>query len=637
MDKLRMQSSNGVEDNIMKIAQLFPDCVTETVDEKSGQPKHLIDFEKLKQNLSDSVMSERAERYQFTWPDKSKAILLANSPINATLRPCREDSVDFDNTQNLYIEGDNLDVLKCLKETYLHKVKMIYIDPPYNTGNDFVYEDDFAQSSEEYLANSGQFDEQGNRMFTNAESNGRFHTDWLNMIYPRLKVARDLLTDDGVIFISIDDNEVENLRKVCDEVFGEQNFVDCLHWKKKKQPSFLAKHTAKVMEYVIVYAKNTFKLEKLSVEKVSDSNKKVININNKVSSRIFKPGVRVKSEEQTGIIKAGVYTGRSMDVEYKNDIYYENGRTTNEVEVVSKFSDSQSNIDTFIQKDLLYITKNFLLRRDVGEEAAEKRKSITDLLLNDYGDNQESDKEFLELFDKKYFDYTKPIKLIYNLVKSNFTEEGIILDFFSGSATTAHAVMLLNSEDGGNRKFIMVQLPEKTEEKSEAFKAGYKNICEIGKERIRRAGKKIKEESPLTTQDLDTGFRVLKLDSTNMQDIYYSPKDISQADLFSQVDNVKPDRTGEDLLFQVMLELGATLDSKIETTTVAGKTIYNVAEGYLVACFDQDITDEVVKAIAQMQPAYAVLRDTSMKDDSTATNFEQIFKTYSPDTVTKIL
>lgn len=637
MDKLRMQSSNGVEDNITKIAQLFPDCVTETVDERSGQPKHLIDFEKLKQNLSDSVMSERAERYQFTWPDKSKAILLANSPINATLRPCREDSIDFDNTQNLYIEGDNLDVLKCLKETYLHKVKMIYIDPPYNTGNDFVYEDDFAQSSEEYLANSGQFDEQGNRMFTNAESNGRFHTDWLNMIYPRLKVARDLLTDDGVIFISIDDNEVENLRKVCDEVFGEQNFVDCLHWKKKKQPSFLAKHTAKVMEYVIVYAKNTFKLEKLSVEKVSDSNKKVININNKISSRIFKPGVRVKSEEQTGIIKAGVYTGRSMDVEYKNDIYYENGRTTNEVEVVSKFSDSQSNIDTFIQKDLLYITKNFLLRRDVGEEAAEKRKSITDLLLNDYGDNQESDKEFLELFDKKYFDYTKPIKLIYNLVKSNFTEEGIILDFFSGSATTAHAVMQLNSEDGGNRKFIMVQLPEKTEEKSEAFKAGYKNICEIGKERIRRAGKKIKEESPLTTQDLDTGFRVLKLDSTNMQDIYYSPKDISQAALFSQVDNVKPDRTGEDLLFQVMLELGATLDSKIETTTVAGKTIYNVAEGYLMACFDPDVTDDVVKSIAQMQPAYAVLRDTSMKDDSTATNFEQIFKTYSPDTVTKIL
>lgn len=637
MDKLRMQSSNGVEDNITKIAQLFPDCVTETVDERSGQPKHLIDFEKLKQNLSDSVMSERAERYQFTWPDKSKAILLANSPINATLRPCREDSVDFDNTQNLYIEGDNLDVLKCLKETYLHKVKMIYIDPPYNTGNDFVYEDDFAQSSEEYLANSGQFDKQGNRMFTNAESNGRFHTDWLNMIYPRLKVARDLLTDDGVIFISIDDNEVENLRKVCDEVFGEQNFVDCLHWKKKKQPSFLAKHTAKVMEYVIVYAKNTFKLEKLSVEKVSDSNKKVININNKISSRIFKPGVRVKSEEQTGIIKAGVYTGRSMDVEYKNDIYYENGRTTNEVEVVSKFSDSQSNIDTFIQKDLLYITKNFLLRRDVGEEAAEKRKSITDLLLNDYGDNQESDKEFLELFDKKYFDYTKPIKLIYNLVKSNFTEEGIILDFFSGSATTAHAVMQLNSEDGGNRKFIMVQLPEKTDEKSEAFKAGYKNICEIGKERIRRAGKKIKKESPLTTQDLDTGFRVLKLDSTNMQDIYYSPKDISQADLFSQVDNVKPDRTGEDLLFQVMLELGATLDSKIETTTVAGKTIYNVAEGYLVACFDPDVTDDVVKSIAQMQPAYAVLRDTSMKDDSTATNFEQIFKTYSPDTVTRIL
>ena len=591
----------------------------------------------MRQNLSDSIISEKAERYQFTWPDKSKAILLANSPVNATLRPCREESVDFDHTQNLYIEGDNLDVLKCLKETYLHKVKMIYIDPPYNTGNDFVYEDDFAQSSEEYLANSGQYDEQGNRMFTNAESNGRFHTDWLNMIYPRLKVARDLLTDDGVIFISIDDNEVENLRKVCDEVFGEQNFIDCLHWKKKKQPSFLAKHTAKVMEYVLVYARKAFALEKLSIDKVSDSNKKVININNKVSSRIFKPGVRVKCEEQNGIIKAGIYTGRSMNVEYKNDIYIENGRTTNEVEVISKFSDSQSNIDSFIEKDLLYITKNYLLRRDVGEEASEKRKSITDLLLNDFGDNQESDKEFLELFDKKYFDYTKPIKLIYNLVKSNFTEEGIILDFFSGSATTAHAVMQLNAEDKGNRKFIMVQLPEKTEEKSEAYKVGYKNICEIGKERIRRAGKKIKDESPLTTQDLDTGFRVLKLDSTNMENIYYSPKDISQADLFTQVDNVKSDRTGEDLLFQVMLELGATLDSKIETTEVAGKTIYNVAEGYLVACFDQDVTDEVVTAIAKMQPAYAVLRDTSMKSDATATNFEQIFKTYSPDTVTRIL
>lgn len=626
MDKLRMQSSNGVEDNITKIAQLFPDCVTETVDERSGQPKHLIDFEKLKQNLSDSVMSERAERYQFTWPDKSKAILLANSPINATLRPCREDSVDFDNTQNLYIEGDNLDVLKCLKETYLHKVKMIYIDPPYNTGNDFVYEDDFAQSSEEYLANSGQFDEQGNRMFTNAESNGRFHTDWLNMIYPRLKVARDLLTDDGVIFISIDDNEVENLRKVCDEVFGEQNFVDCLHWKKKKQPSFLAKHTAKVMEYVIVYAKNTFKLEKLSIEKVSDSNKKVININNKVSSRIFKPGVRVKSEEQTGIIKAGVYTGRSMDVEYKNDIYYENGRTTNEVEVVSKFSDSQSNIDTFIQKDLLYITKNFLLRRDVGEEAAEKRKSITDLLLNDYGDNQESDKEFLELFDKKYFDYTKPIKLIYNLVKSNFTEEGIILDFFSGSATTAHAIMQLNSEDGGNRKFILVQLPEKTDEKSEAFKAGYKNICEIGKERIRRAGKKIKEESPLTTADLDTGFRVFRLDEGNYEDVKRSPKEFKQDQLDLFLNNIKADRNDLDLLFGCMLDWGVQLSLPMTQEVVDGKTIYTVNDGDLVACFAENVSEDVVKAMAEKMPLRVIFRDSCFAQDADKINIYETFK-----------
>ena len=637
MEKLKMQTADGVQDNISRIAELFPECITEVSDKMGGGVKRSVDFDKLRQLLSSEIVKGNEERYQFTWPDKRKAILAANAPINATLRPCREESVDFDTTQNLYIEGDNLDVLKCLKETYLHKVKMIYIDPPYNTGNDFVYEDDFAESASEYLANSGQFDEQGNRLVTNTESNGRFHTDWLNMIYPRLKVARDLLTEDGVIFISIDDNEVENLRKVCDEVFGENNFIDCLHWKKKKQPSFLAKHTAKVMEYVLVYARNSQKLEKLSIDKVSDSNKKVININNKVSSRVFKAGVRVKSDNTNGIIKAGVYSGRSMDVEYKNDIIFENGRTINEVEVISKFSDSQDNINSFIEKDLLFITKNNLLRRDVGEEAADKRKSITDLLLSDFGDNQESDKEFQELFEKKYFDYTKPIKLVYNLVKSNFTAEEIILDFFSGSATTAHAVMQLNAEDGGNRKFIMVQLPELTDEKSEAYKAGYKNICEIGKERIRRAGAKIKADSPLTTQHLDIGFRVLKLDSSNMKDVFYSPKETEQLELFTLVDNVKDDRTSDDLLFQVMLELGATLDSKIEESMVDGKTIYNVGDGYLVACFDQEVTDEVVKTIAKMQPMYAVLRDTSMADDATATNFEQIFKTYAPNTTTKIL
>ena len=628
MDKLRMQSSNGVEDNITKIAQLFPDCVTETVDERSGQPKHLIDFEKLKQNLSDSVISERAERYQFTWPDKSKAILLANSPINATLRPCREDSVDFDNTQNLYIEGDNLDVLKCLKETYLHKVKMIYIDPPYNTGNDFVYEDDFAQSSEEYLANSGQFDEQGNRMFTNAESNGRFHTDWLNMIYPRLKVARDLLTDDGVIFISIGDEELQNLRKIADEVFGEANFrnqITIRRGAKSVQAQFDTwDRLGQGVEYLLLYTKNSLYRFPKQMKNLDEARGGSWNNHWRGTDR---PTMRY---EIFGICPSEGQWRWSKERSDKAIANYK--RLQNEL---NKEEPSQEEIDKWYSKqpegtDLLRLSKKGKPEHYI--------KATTQTLLNNSWEDLliGSSSEILKLFETKVFDTAKltaPIKRMLNFTDKN----ALILDFFSGSATTAHAVMQLNSEDGGNRKFIMVQLPEKTDEKSEAFKAGYKNICEIGKERIRSAGKKIKEESPLTTQDLDTGFRVLKLDSTNMQDIYYSPKDISQADLFSQVDNVKPDRTGEDLLFQVMLELGATLDSKIETTTVAGKTIYNVAEGYLVACFDPDVTDDVVKYIAQMQPAYAVLRDTSMKDDSTATNFEQIFKTYSPDTVTKIL
>ena len=624
MDKLRMQSSNGVEDNITKIAQLFPDCVTETVDERSGQPKHLIDFEKLKQNLSDSVISERAERYQFTWPDKSKAILLANSPINATLRPCREDSVDFDNTQNLYIEGDNLDVLKCLKETYLHKVKMIYIDPPYNTGNDFVYEDDFAQSSEEYLANSGQFDEQGNRMFTNAESNGRFHTDWLNMIYPRLKVARDLLTDDGVIFISIDDNEVENLRKVCDEVFGEQNFIATLIWERAFAPKNDAKFISSSHDYIVMCAKRieNFKIGRL--ERTQEANARYSNPDN----------------DPRGVWTSGDMLVKTYNKSCDYPITTPSGKIVNPVPGRCwRFSE-----ESFLEK----VKDNRIwfgpegngvprVKRFLSELKFEGMAPTSILFHKEVGHSQEGSKEVTALFgDKGVFDGPKPVRLLQRLLTlANLDDNSIILDFFSGSASTAHAVMKMNVEKNKHCSFVMVQLPEHISEKKK--EQGYETVCEIGKERIRRAGKKIKEESPLTTQDLDTGFRVLKLDSTNMQDIYYSPKDISQADLFSQVDNVKPDRTGEDLLFQVMLELGATLDSKIETTTVAGKTIYNVAEGYLVACFDPDVNDDVVKSIAQMQPAYAVLRDTSMKDDSTATNFEQIFKTYSPDTVTKIL
>ena len=624
MDKLRMQSSNGVEDNITKIAQLFPDCVTETVDEKSGQPKHLIDFEKLKHNLSDSVMSERAERYQFTWPDKSKAILLANSPINATLRPCREDSVDFDNTQNLYIEGDNLDVLKCLKETYLHKVKMIYIDPPYNTGNDFVYEDDFAQSSEEYLANSGQFDEQGNRMFTNAESNGRFHTDWLNMIYPRLKVARDLLTDDGVIFISIDDNEVENLRKVCDEVFGEQNFIATLVWERAYSPKNDAKFISNSHDYILMFAKRIDSFHIGRLERTAEANARYSNPDN----------------DPRGDWKPSDMSVKTYNAECDYPITCPSGRVV-EPPAGRCWSLSRNAFRERLQDNRIWFGTDGnsvpCIKRFLRELKFEGMAPTSILFYKEVGHSQEGAKEVTALFgDKGVFDGPKPIRLLQRLLTlANLDDNSIILDFFSGSASTAHAVMKMNAEKQKHCPFIMVQLPEHISEKKK--EQGYKTVCEIGKERIRRAGKKIKEESPLTTQDLDTGFRVLKLDSTNMQDIYYSPKDISQADLFSQVDNVKPDRTGEDLLFQVMLELGATLDSKIETTTVAGKTIYNVAEGYLVACFDPDVTDDVVKSIAQMQPAYAVLRDTSMKDDSTATNFEQIFKTYSPDTVTRIL
>ena len=619
-----MQSSNGVEDNIMKIAQLFPDCVTETVDELTGKPKHLIDFEKLKQNLSDSVMSERAERYQFTWPDKSKAILLANSPINATLRPCREESVDFDHTQNLYIEGDNLDVLKCLKETYLHKVKMIYIDPPYNTGNDFVYEDDFAQSSTEYLANSGQYDEQGNRMFTNAESNGRFHTDWLNMIYPRLKVARDLLTDDGVIFISIDDNEVENLRKVCDEVFGEQNFIATLVWERAFAPKNDAKFISSSHDYIIMFAKRieSFKIGRL--ERTQEANARYSNPDN----------------DPRGVWTSGDMLVKTYNKSCDYPITTPSGKVVNPVPGRC-WRFSKESFQEKVKENRIWFGPDGngvpRVKRFLSELKFEGMAPTSILFHKEVGHSQEGSKEVTALFgDKGVFDGPKPVRLLLRLLTlANLKDDSIVLDFFSGSASTAHAVMKMNAEKQKHCPFIMVQLPEHISEKKK--EQGYETVCEIGKERIRRAGKKIKEESPLTTQDLDIGFRVLKLDSTNMENIYYSPKDISQADLFTQVDNVKSDRTGEDLLFQVMLELGATLDSKIESTTVDGKTIYNVAEGYLVACFDMDVTDEVVTAIAKMQPAYAVLRDTSMKNDATATNFEQIFKTYSPDTVTRIL
>ena len=636
MDKLRMQSTNGVQENIEKIQSLFPDCVTETIDERTGELVRKVDFEKLQQNRSDVIISGREERYQFTWPDKKKAILLANSPVNAALRPCREESVDFDNTQNLYIEGDNLDVLKCLKETYLHKVKMIYIDPPYNTGNDFVYEDDFAESSAEYLANSGQFDEQGNRLVTNTESNGRFHTDWLNMIYPRLKVARDLLTDDGVIFISIDDNEQENLKRVCDEIFGESNFVADFIWEKRLNREN-RKEVSSRHDYILCYSKKN---------KENERRLYLLPMNDKALSNYGNP-----DNDPRGLWKsdpAHAQAGHGTKSQFytliaPNGKRHElpSGRCWLYTEPVMQKAIEDNRIWFGADGNGVPRIKTYLNAKERGLTPE------TMLFASEVSTNEKAKNDLKSLFDGvAVFETPKPMELILHFLRLASKDGDIILDFFSGSSAAAHAVMQLNAEDGGNRKFIMVQLPELTDENSEAYKAGYKTICEIGKERIRRAGRKIKTDSPLTTQDLDTGFRVLKLDSSNMKEVYYTPAKIVQGELFEQVDNVKSDRTAEDLLFQVMLELGATLDSKIITMRneelgmrnyEREYTIYNVAEGYLVACFDKDVTDEVVTTIAKMHPLYAVRRDTSMANDSIATNFEQLFKTYSPDTVTKIL
>ena len=657
MDKLRMQTLDGVQGNIDKIAALFPNCITERKDAE-GKVSLAIDFDKLRQELSSEIVEGREERYQFTWPDKKKAILLANSPINATLRPCREESVDFDNTQNLYIEGDNLDVLKCLKETYLGKVKMIYIDPPYNTGNDFVYEDDFAESTSEYLANSGQYDEQGNRLVTNSESNGRFHTDWLNMIYPRLKVARDLLTDDGVIFISIDDNEMENLKKVCDEVLGESNFVAQITLLCNPKGRSQDKYIANCHEYLLIYSKQLLPNGSVSIPKTEEEISKDYPL-------FDTDGFPYRELELRN-------THRDFGRFNRKNLWYplyvsKNGKISIDEFVGSKpvypiWDDgfegcwtwgkdkSQANIELLVARNILGKTKIYRKAYAFADDKAPLKqvKSIwTDKSF--FTEKGQAITNVLFETKNKLFQAPKSVDMIMQCISMAQTKDDIILDFFSGSATTAHAVMQLNAKDGGNRKFIMVQLPELTDEKSEAYKTGYSNICEIGKERIRRAGKKIKEEFAVKQQEsglfikqeekqiLDTGFRVLKLDSSNMEDIYYSPTEYNQNDLFSKTESIKTDRTSEDLLFQVMLELGVTLDSKIERMEIEGKTIYNVANNYLVVCFDGEINDNVVAAIAKVQPQYAVFRDSSMAGDSIVTNFEQIFKIYSPNTITKVL
>lgn len=611
MEHLNMQSMDKVAANVAKIRELFPNCVTERINNE-GKLEHAIDFDMLKQELSDHVVDGLQERYQFTWPDKRKAILAANAPINKTLRPCREESVDFDNTENLYIEGDNLEVLKLLQETYLGKVKMIYIDPPYNTGNDFVYEDDFKQSADEYIDNSGQLDEEGNRLVANTESNGRFHTDWLNMIYPRLKLAKDLLSDDGVIFISIGDDEESNLIKCCNEIFGESNFIASICHKHRASVSN-DRIISENHNHLLFYCKNivsVFRNHKLIGE---DPVLEGFNL-----------------EDEKGKYKLTPVDGPGGAK--KGNPHY------NFLGVTGYWRYSKETMQKKYDEGLIVRTTNGLQQKYYLSQASKSRKTVTTWWDDDFLTSSAT-KMLINLMGDKTFDNPKNINLIIRCLKMivKFDKDSLILDFFSGSATTAHAVMQLNAEDGGKRKFIMVQLPEVCAENSEAYKAGYKNICEIGKERIRRAGKKIKEDSSLTTQDLDIGFRVLKCDSSNMEDVYFTPKEYMDKQQSLFVDNIKKDRSDEDLLFDAMLKLDTPLSSKIEKITIAGKTVYNVAQGHLMACFDKNVTDEVITAIAKEMPSYFVMRDSSQADDSVAINFEQIFNTYSPQTVRRVL
>lgn len=646
MDKLQLIVNNGVTDNIKKIASLFPNCVTETTD-TDGQTKFAVDFDKLRQELSTEVVEGKGERFEFVWPDKKKAILLANSPITATLCPDRNLSKDFDNTQNIYIEGDNLDVLKCLKETYLKQVKVIYIDPPYNTGKDFVYQDNYTESVSEYITKSGEYDDQGNRLVPNMESSGRFHTQWLNNIYPRLKIARDLLKEDGVIFISIDDNEVENLKKVCDEIFGESNFVGQLILKTAtdNNPSQInIEH-----EYMLCYAKSKYAQKNWTRQSEAAGRiieqykqlKKQGGSNEEIQKELRK-WIKANKDNlpqvahYNNVDDRGVYSSSSNSSNphpggYMFDIIHPK---------TGKACPKPANGWRWPEKTFWAYDKEGDIEWGVDETTQPHVKkrietSVEYLRTLIYEDNRATTMMLAELFDgHKIFDNPKPVNVLARILEFVTSDDDIILDFFSGSASTAHAVMQLNAKDNGKRRFIMVQIPENTDPKSEAYKCGYKTLCQIGEERIRRAGEKIKSE---TDADIDYGFRVLKLSDSNMLDVYYTPAELKQSDLGLVMDNVKEGRSPEDLLFQVMLELGATLDSSIVIKDIAGKKVYSVADGYLVACFDYQVTDDVVKAIAQMQPQYAVLRDSSLADDSTATNFEQIFKTYSPSTTCKIL
>ncbi len=652
MEKLKQETVNFTEKNIDKIAALFPSVVTETKD-ADGKLKRTVNFDHLKQLLSDEVV-DGDECYEFTWVGKKQSIIEGNRPIRKTLRPFKEESKNWESTENLYIEGDNLEVLKLLQNSYLNKVKMIYIDPPYNTGNDFVYRDNFKVSKEDYEEELGLFDEEENRLFKNTETNGRYHSDWCSMMYPRLQLARNLLTDDGVIFISIDDNEVHNLRKICDEVFGEENFVEIFSWVKTSTPPGLSNKSRKTIEFILVYEKNRNNY-KYKGEPLDGGDQPLLNSGNK--KRVLKfPRDKVFFKISDGVYSAGEYDR----VNLLDTITISNGESSTDFSLEGEFKWIQTTLDEEIAKGTTFVVKSNklsirFLRIDEGGYKAPTnliKEKYTRPVISKKGSNvdtnETSSNELEVLLAGRFFDFPKPVSLIKHLLGFISGGDDLILDFFSGSATTAHAVMQLNAEDGGNRKFIMVQLPEETDPNSEAYKAGYKNICEIGKERIRRAGKKIEEELNAKSKEgglfkdeerktPDTGFRVLKVDSTNMKDVYYSPSQYNQQMLLELESNIKEDRTDIDLLYGVLLDWGVPLSLPHITEKIGGKNVHFVNDTDLVACFEEHVPEEVIREIARRKPLRVVFRDSSFRNSPDKINVTEIFKTLSPETTIKVI
>lgn len=610
IEKLELEQ-NPLSETVEKIREICPAAVT-----RDGK----IDFEELKTSLATDVAEDTIEKYEFTWVGKNAAKAEANRPIRKTLRPVVADSKDWDNTKNLYIEGDNLDALKLLQESYLGKVKMIYIDPPYNTGNDFVYCDNFKMGCAEFIEKSGQCDADGNRLFANTKTNGRFHSDWCSMMYPRLKLARDLLSDDGLIFISIDDHEQANLKKICDEIFGEGNFIAQFNWMKTSTPPSLSKNVRKKFEYVLCYAKKQNDTG-LNGGIVEGGDMPLLNDGNSFGTLVF-PKDSVVFKIPDGKYKAGQYDRVSLE----KDIIVENGKSITDVELSGNFKWQQSTLNEEVKAGTIFRikTERFAIRYERSGERIKVPSNVISKEECNVGTNEDAQKDIISLFNQKIMDYPKPVSLLKYVINMKTSEDDIVLDFFSGSATTAHAIMRLNAEDGGCRKFIMVQLPEPTAEDSEAFKAGYKNICEIGKERIRRAGAKIKAENP--DKDLDIGFRVLRVDSDNMADIAKRPSDITQGQLKLDVENIVPERSDLDLLFGVMVDCGLMLDMPIETKQMDDKTYYVVNHGDLVACFEKNIPEKLIYEIARMNPVCAVFRDSSFAEPKDKINLAEIFK-----------